>query len=532
MRTLIFASCLVIVLLSPCPATAEWSPLGSGTNDSVIGLTVYGNDVVAGGSFTQAGGHPANHIARWDGASWGPLGLGTNNTVRVLTAYNGELIAAGEFTRAGGEPALFIARWANNNWGSLGSGIDGYYPAVFALTVYNSELIAGGVFDRAGGASASNIAQWDGGSWTSLGSGVNGAVAALMVHDDELIVGGCFTEAGGISANHIAQWDGISWSPLGPGMDDCVFALAVYNGELIAGGRFTTAGGILVNSIARWDGSTWSPLGSGFGGAEHPEVYTLAVHNNELIAGGNFTTAGGDSTMFIARWDGNTWRPLGTGMDWPVFCLASYAYEGDLIAGGGFTQAGDVPVNHVANWDGLPIGACCNQDGTCTITTQGGCLPPNQWLGAGTSCGPALCTTGACCLASYCLITSETDCSGYGGTYEGNATSCEPNPCPTSTVDEGDQDPSLPNISAAPIPSQGEISIFYELPAATAVTIQIFGAAGSLVRHFSEGPRPAGQNSKRWDGRDDHGRKLPAGVFFARIVTAEGGTTGRVILAR
>jgi flagellar hook assembly protein FlgD len=70
------------------------------------------------------------------------------------------------------------------------------------------------------------------------------------------------------------------------------------------------------------------------------------------------------------------------------------------------------------------------------------------------------------------------------------------------------------------------------LPAATEISLEIFNAAGALVRRLVEGQLPAGSFSTQWDGRDDNGRELPTGIYFARIVTAHGTRTGRVILAR
>jgi hypothetical protein len=39
--------------------------------------------------------------------------------------------------------------------------------------------------------------------------------------------------------------------------------------------------------------------------------------------------------------------------------------------------------------------------------------------------------TGACCIGESCSITTEADCSSGGGTYQGNGTACDPNPCLT-----------------------------------------------------------------------------------------------------
>lgn len=37
--------------------------------------------------------------------------------------------------------------------------------------------------------------------------------------------------------------------------------------------------------------------------------------------------------------------------------------------------------------------------------------------------------TGACCVDTNCTIESESDCTGMGGTYQGDDTTCDPNPC-------------------------------------------------------------------------------------------------------
>ncbi len=38
--------------------------------------------------------------------------------------------------------------------------------------------------------------------------------------------------------------------------------------------------------------------------------------------------------------------------------------------------------------------------------------------------------TGACCVGSVCTIETESDCNDIEGTYQGNDTTCDPNPCP------------------------------------------------------------------------------------------------------
>ena len=85
-------------------------------NHWVHALTVYNGELIAGGEFTNAGGVPANYIAKWNGISWSPLGSGTNAEVDALTVFNGELIAGGRFTNAGGVDVNFIAKWNGTSW--------------------------------------------------------------------------------------------------------------------------------------------------------------------------------------------------------------------------------------------------------------------------------------------------------------------------------------------------------------------------------------------------------------------------------
>ena len=77
-------------------------------------------------------------------------------------------------------------------------------------------------------------------------------------------------------------------------------------------------------------------------------------------------------------------------------------------------------------------GACCI-DGNCSIASQVGCLlSGGDYQGDGTTCDPNPCPTtpsGACCVGSDCSIQTESNCSDMGGVYQGDDTTCDPNPC-------------------------------------------------------------------------------------------------------
>jgi hypothetical protein len=311
-------------------SSGSWSALGAGMNGPVFALAVYNGKLIAGGSFTTAGGVSANYVAAWDGNSWAPLGSGLDGNVYELTVYNGKLIA-------GGNMRNWIAAWDGSSWSPIGSVMGG---TVYSLTVFGNQLIAGGV--------SSFVYAWNGSSWSALGFGMAYHVRALIVYQNQLIAGGDFA-AGGPVIGKCVVWNGSTWSTLGSDMSGgsyptSVYSLTIEGNSLIAGGSFTSAGGVSANYLASWDGTSWSPLGSGM----NTIVNSLCVFNNQLIAGGSFTSAGGVTAKYAASWDGTSWSQLGSGMSDGVYSLL--VYNDKLIAGGGFTTAGGNTVNRIAAW--------------------------------------------------------------------------------------------------------------------------------------------------------------------------------------
>ncbi|MBK8229817.1 MAG: hypothetical protein IPK72_04340 [Candidatus Eisenbacteria bacterium] len=76
-------------------------------------------------------------------------------------------------------------------------------------------------------------------------------------------------------------------------------------------------------------------------------------------------------------------------------------------------------------------GACCDVPGaTCLILTEADCLGAGgSYQGDNTVCDPDPCVdpTGACCVDYVCTITTRNDCAGE---YFGDGSTCDPTPCP------------------------------------------------------------------------------------------------------
>jgi hypothetical protein len=82
-----------------------------------------------------------------------------------------------------------------------------------------------------------------------------------------------------------------------------------------------------------------------------------------------------------------------------------------------------------------PTGACCLQTGACAVLTSDLCgQQGGRYQGDATSCVPDPCrerTAGACCIGDegVCQVLAPGDCEQAGGTYQGDSTVCAPNPC-------------------------------------------------------------------------------------------------------
>ncbi len=79
----------------------------------------------------------------------------------------------------------------------------------------------------------------------------------------------------------------------------------------------------------------------------------------------------------------------------------------------------------------------------------------------------------------------------------------------------------------APHPVRDDCQIRYSLAIAGDADLSIFDPQGRRVRSLIRGEQPAGSGVARWDGRDEHGSRARAGVYFARLI-APGEVSPRV----
>ena len=366
-------------------ATRSWVDIGAitaGTNQAFVScLMVDGSNLYVGGTFTHAGGIPANNIAIYNtvSKSWSAVGgaeQGVQGNVNAIAKGPDGVYVGGSFSSAGGVAAQSIARWDGNAWHALADGgVEGF---VNAIAVMDRVVFVGGGFVKAGDTVASNIARWvpDSTTWTRLtgffwlsaqepvrleGNGADNVVRTLIVDGDDLYVGGTFVTTypadfttSNLSANYIARWHESAgnplfhtrwWQSLGRGMDGFVNTLARYDGALYAGGAFSRASGQPAQGIAKWQNSRWFSLASGIGDI----VMTMTTTNGEIYVGGEFDLAGESRASRLARLNGATWEVVPD-----PFYGTIYTVEADgewIYVGGRFDAVGDMPATNIVRYN-------------------------------------------------------------------------------------------------------------------------------------------------------------------------------------
>jgi len=165
----------------------------------VQALCVHNGVLAVGGAFDLAGGAPQRTAASWNGTSWAAMGSGfwgysETTMIKDFTVWGDLLVAGGDFTQAGNIPSnRYVATWNGFGWGSVGDVDD----VVSSVAVCDSVLLAG---------AGDNVRYWTGSDWDTLGGGMTSWVNELAVYQGELFVTGSFTGAGNTPSQHVARW--------------------------------------------------------------------------------------------------------------------------------------------------------------------------------------------------------------------------------------------------------------------------------------------------------------------------------------
>lgn len=75
---------------------------------------------------------------------------------------------------------------------------------------------------------------------------------------------------------------------------------------------------------------------------------------------------------------------------------------------------------------------------------------------------------------------------------------------------------------SAPNPFRAQATVSFELPSRQPVRLAIYDLAGRLCRTLIDGGLEAGRHDRVWDGRDNEGRTVASGLYFAVLQTPVG----------
>jgi hypothetical protein len=129
-------------------------------------------------------------------------------------------------------------------------------------------------------------------------------------------------------------------------------------------------------------------------------------------------------------------------------------------------------------------------------------------------------------VSDTCFIRYECDLvSGFGIDGQGPVTN---NPIVVQRVWKGaippqhgvaDSNPGKPTCAVSPSPFRGSATISYDLPKSGNVRLSVCDVLGRTVRVLVNETKGPGRYSAGWNGRNEQGRTLPAGIYFCALET-------------
>ena len=303
---------------------------------------------------------------------------------------------------------------------------------------------------------------------------------------------------------------------------------------------FGGGGGDLLKSTD--GGLAWAPVGGGLpSGTFEAASVEFADAQNGFVSG----RVAGQSRLYRTTTGGASWLLVPTAglpgvpgdMHWfdastglaTIQTFPDYGIYRTTNAGAGWTQVSDFRSGQLVFRDahvGMAIGfyegyALRTEDAGLTWTQQAVPL-----------FGPA---PGAQ-IAQVTTVVPRENGWVFGGSNNRILVGLEGAATGSGLVESGDGARTDPGrcrfVGAWPNPVRFATSLRFELAVAGPVRLTIHDVSGRRVREVLAESRGAGRHAAVWDGRDDAGRPLAAGVYLARLVGAGAMDTEKIVLVK
>lgn len=350
----------------------------------------------------------------------------------------------------------------------------------------------------------------DGQTWTQVfpAHSPSARYGASMVFDRErgrlFLHGGYNPNAGYL--NDTWSFDGNDWTLVATNGPAYAWSGMAYDSDL---GRTVLYGGAAVGSRSRdtweFDGTNWtlitnnSPPGYR---SFHSMVYDEVAHRIHMFGG---QLPGGVETNSNWAYKSGVWTNLGDGGPSPRRGQ-QMAYRpgcGTILLYGG-------------EKDGAIYGDTWEWVGAWRLLSPNGLPPAPRYL-AGLTC------------------TGDGQAILFGG-LNGSQSLSDTFVFGTQ-VDPADAQPisstsSLTGLETRPNPFGPTTAVSFSLRSPGSAVLSVYDTGGRRVATLVDGERSSGVHSVSWNGMDDHGARLPSGLYLLRLETSDGVATSRVSMIR
>ncbi len=515
-------------------ATGAVVPSWNVAADSTVRtLALAANGLLVGGDFFTLGGTSRRGLGLVDPVSPTVLGLdlgcGGNVHAVEVDGASGRAYAGGDFTIINGVPRSNLAAMDETS-GALLAWSPTTNGTVEALMASGSTVYVGGQFSSVNGTTRYRAAGLDAltGALTGFNPNVDHSspgttVKAFAISGSTVFMGGVFATVHGIERFGLATVDATTAGFASPYVetDGSVYALSyvpggIFGGPvLVVGGQFGFIGGLFRNNFATVDATTG--LSGGVDNSTNGPVHSLAVVPlppgyggfDRIYMGGNFSSVGGQPRNGIAMvvpLGLASWNPAANGAVYSIAAVGNTAY-----AGGTFTAIGAQARNHIAAIDGT---------GMPTAPTA---WDPNALGGSPPGVVYALLESAGTLYAGGTFTSiADTPHSHFAGMGE-IVTAVESEPVPGVTPIA---------LMAAPNPFDQSTKIQFSLRTAGETRVSVYDVTGRRVREIHSGWLPSGRHTMPWDGCEESGKPVAAGVYFLGVRTEAGSLGSKVYRVR
>jgi predicted outer membrane repeat protein len=307
-----------------------------------------------------------------------------------------------------------------------------------------------------------------------------------------------------------------------PEIDNCIFSnnISIYDGGAVGsiGGRPRFTNCVFSNNQAVRGGAMAS-LGESI-----VEIEDCVFFENTADKGGAiYFDRTGDATMLGSTF---AWNHASEGANICVVasetdtlvvdqCIIAYGTQSEGVFWDGFGILNFSCVDIFGNTGGDWVGLIADQE-----MIMGNLHMDPQFCGDNNPLMPL-----SLAASSPCSPKNHPDC-GLIGAYPVGCGQTSGAGDPPPMVFDFRLDPCYPN------PFNPTTTISFELKNPAEVFLAVYDARGELVRTLESRFYPAGTNSTVWQGKNNHGRAVSSGVYFARLTIGPRSEVQKMILLR